>query len=166
MSVKERLKKYLNSKNISMRQFTIAIGVSSSYVNNINKSIQPDKIDSITNQYPDLNTGWLLTGEGEMLKSKEKPIITLDNTDTSLMPVLQFIMEERKTASSQIDGMIREMDGMRKQMDEMMLQNRILAETVNSQAEILKKRLINQADDVPLEENVKCADVSGSDLQE
>lgn len=152
MSVKERLKEYLYSKNISIRQFTIAIGVSPSYVNNINKSIQPDKIDSITNRYPDLNTGWLLTGEGEMLKSEEKSIITLDSTDTIPMSVLQFIMEERKTASSQMDELIR--------------QNGILVETVRSQAEIIKKTAVKSKQDVPLGDNAICANVSGSDLED
>ncbi len=41
----------------------------SGYVNNIRVSIQPDKITSIALHFPELNTGWLLTGEGEMLKS-------------------------------------------------------------------------------------------------
>lgn len=72
MSVKERLKEYLIYKNLSMRKFSQTIGVSPSYVNNINKSIQPDKINSITIHYPDLNTGWLLTGEGSMLNTDEE----------------------------------------------------------------------------------------------
>lgn len=72
MSVKERLKEYLVYKNLSMRKFSQTIGVSSSYVNNINKSIQPDKINSITIHYPDLNTGWLLTGEGTMLNVNDE----------------------------------------------------------------------------------------------
>ena len=33
------------------------------------KSIQPDKIKSIAIEFPELNTEWLLTGEGEMLKT-------------------------------------------------------------------------------------------------
>ena len=73
MSIKERLIKYLNYKNISKRKFELSIGVSNSYVNNINKSIQPDKVYSIARIYPDLNTGWLMTGEGEMLKGEDKP---------------------------------------------------------------------------------------------
>ncbi|MBS7343887.1 MAG: hypothetical protein KIH02_12315 [Parabacteroides sp.] len=32
------------------------------------KSLQPDKIKSIAMNYPDLNTDWLITGEGEMLR--------------------------------------------------------------------------------------------------
>lgn len=68
-TVKQRLTKFINYKGISIRQFCLSIGASPAFVANIVKSIQPDKVNSITNQYPDLNTGWLLTGEGEMLKN-------------------------------------------------------------------------------------------------
>ena len=67
MSVKERLKTFIEYKNISIAAFCRSIGVSVSYVSSMNKSIQPDKIESITICYPDLNTGWLLTGVGDML---------------------------------------------------------------------------------------------------
>lgn len=66
-TVKERLTKYLKINGISQRKFEIAVGLSNGYVNNIRKSIQPDKIEQISTQYPELNTGWLMTGVGEML---------------------------------------------------------------------------------------------------
>ncbi|MEG1899427.1 MAG: hypothetical protein RR183_07110 [Bacteroidales bacterium] len=84
MTVKERLITYLKYRKISPRQFTIAIGVSESYVSNIRTSIQPDKIDSITNHFPDLNTGWLLTGEGQMLKKEQEKIIEQENLSGSV----------------------------------------------------------------------------------
>lgn len=43
-SVKERLKQFIDTLNISEREFCRRIGVSSSYVMSIKKSIQPDKI--------------------------------------------------------------------------------------------------------------------------
>lgn len=68
MSVKERLKEFISFKKISDRQFSLSIGASGGYVNSISKSIQPDKIHSISVNYPELNTEWLLTGIGAMLK--------------------------------------------------------------------------------------------------
>jgi hypothetical protein len=68
MTVKERLIKYINYKKISQSTFEKSVDLSNGYVNNIRKSIQPDKIQRIALRYSDLNTGWLLTGEGEMLK--------------------------------------------------------------------------------------------------
>jgi hypothetical protein len=66
MNVKERLRKFIKHKEISERRFCQKIGVSSTYVNSIRKSIQPDKLKNITEQYPELNPIWLITGNGEM----------------------------------------------------------------------------------------------------
>ena len=70
-TVKERLIEYLKCKGISKTEFGERIGVSNAYVTSIRKSIQPDKLQAIALNYPDLNTSWLLTGEGEMLNSTE-----------------------------------------------------------------------------------------------
>lgn len=81
MGVKERLIDYLKFKGIGQNKFAKSIGVSSGYVNNIRKSIQPDKILSISKKYPDLNTEWLLTGEGEMTKKENIQQIELPESD-------------------------------------------------------------------------------------
>ncbi len=70
-SVKHRLISYLEHKGISKSEFGRTIGVSSAYITSMRKSIQPDKLKSISISYPDLNTNWLLTGEGEMINGTE-----------------------------------------------------------------------------------------------
>lgn len=69
-SVKQRLKEFIKYKGLSERQFCIRIGVSTAFVSNIVKSIQPERVNSITKHFPDLNPGWLLSGEGEMLRQE------------------------------------------------------------------------------------------------
>jgi transcriptional regulator with XRE-family HTH domain len=71
-SVKERLKQFIDTLNISEREFCRRIGVSSSYVMSIKKSIQPDKMQTISIHFPELNPLWLLLGQGEMLLSDGK----------------------------------------------------------------------------------------------
>jgi hypothetical protein len=71
MSVKERLKKFIEYLKIGQGAFEKKVGLSNGYVNNIRKSIQPEKLQSIVRQYPELNAGWLMTGEGDMLKSEK-----------------------------------------------------------------------------------------------
>lgn len=68
MGVKERLREYIRTLDISEREFCRQIGVSTSYVNSIRQSIQPDKMKAIGEKFPELNPMWLLTGEGEMLQ--------------------------------------------------------------------------------------------------
>ena len=70
-SVKERLIFFLNNVKVSKSEFGRRIGVSSAFVTSIRKSIQPDKLQSISLAFPELNIQWLLTGEGEMLKRNE-----------------------------------------------------------------------------------------------
>lgn len=69
-TVKERLIIFLKYKKIGQVKFADTIGVSRGFVANIRKSIQPDKIKRISECFPELNTGWILTGEGSMLKEE------------------------------------------------------------------------------------------------
>lgn len=82
MDVKERLKQYLKYKRISQRAFSVSIDVSPAYITNINKSISQDKVIRITKHFPDLNIGWLITGEGDMLKTDNLPTAptTIENS--------------------------------------------------------------------------------------
>lgn len=68
-TVKERLKSYLSANNISMAEFGRRIGVSSAYITSMRKSIQPDKVEKIKEEFPDLDIDWLLTG----VKSSSPP---------------------------------------------------------------------------------------------
>lgn len=85
-TVKERLIRFIAHKNISQRRFEMSIGVSNGYINSIRTSIQPDKVQSIALQYPELNTGWLLTGEGSMLRT--------DAVDANTIPLLPKTLDE------------------------------------------------------------------------
>lgn len=72
MSVKERLVKYLKSKNIRNAHFEKEIAASNGYVNNLKNSPSIEKLNLIKKSYPDLNTEWLISGEGEMISMEGK----------------------------------------------------------------------------------------------
>lgn len=74
MSVKERLKFYLKSKNYKFKDFALSLGLSSGYVNAIRNSISDDVVLLIKKNYPDLNIKWLLHGDGEMIVMEGKPL--------------------------------------------------------------------------------------------
>lgn len=96
--VKERLKLFLNTVNEKQSAFCAKIGVSQGYISGMRKSIQPDKINSIAINYPQLNIDWLLTGAGYMLKSKEvvdadmleSAPINEEKEDCRMVPVYNF----------------------------------------------------------------------------
>jgi hypothetical protein len=72
-TVKQRLIKYIKSEGISINKFEKVCGLSTGYVGNMRVSIQPDKLTNISLNFPQLNGGWLMTGEGEMLKQAAPP---------------------------------------------------------------------------------------------
>ena len=80
-TVKGRLKAYLSANNITMAEFGRRIGVSSAYITSMRKSIQPDKVERIKEEFPDLDIDWLLTG----VKDDDSP--PTKTSDTIFIPV-------------------------------------------------------------------------------
>ena len=68
-AVKQRLIAFISYLGLSKNAFEIACGLSKRYVSNISVSISPSVIEKISLKFPQLNKSWLLTGEGEMLKT-------------------------------------------------------------------------------------------------
>lgn len=68
-TVKERLMEFIEYKNIKKKAFEEAVGLSNGYLNQLRNSPGVDKISAILETYPEINKVWLLTGEGEMLKT-------------------------------------------------------------------------------------------------
>lgn len=74
MCIKNRVAEYCKKKNIAVSKFESLSGLSNGYFNQVKKRPSPDKIDGISKAFPDINTDWLITGEGEMLKSDAAPV--------------------------------------------------------------------------------------------
>ncbi|ADV51413.1 hypothetical protein I2486_20490 [Cellulophaga sp. E16_2] len=69
----DRLMQFIKNAGMSARQFDLSIGASNGYTLRMlknNASIGSDVIENIVATYPKLNLVWLITGEGEMLKSE------------------------------------------------------------------------------------------------
>ena len=109
-SVKERLKQFIDTLNISEREFCRRIGVSSSYVMSIKKSIQPDKMQAISIHFPELNPLWLLLGDGKKegeqrqntggLPSSELLAKLLEEANNEKARLLSIIESQQRTIES------------------------------------------------------------------
>lgn len=84
--IAKRLKKYIDYKCISVYAFENAIGCSRGL---IAKAIKDDKnigssiVENILRAYPDIDTNWLLTGQGNMLKTGHTQIGSDNRIDNS-----------------------------------------------------------------------------------
>jgi DNA-binding Xre family transcriptional regulator len=67
--MKERLVEFLAYLGMGQTKFEEKVGLSRGFVNNIGENITSKTLKKITEIYPELNTNWLKTGEGKMLRS-------------------------------------------------------------------------------------------------
>ena len=63
-SVRDRLLQFINELGISTRMFEQQCGLSNGFVRNTGDSIRRSNLDKISTVFPELNTTWLLTGDG------------------------------------------------------------------------------------------------------
>lgn len=68
-TVKQRLITFIDFLGISSAEFQRNCGLSSGFVNNISKGIGTRALLKIESEYPQLNTRWLITGQGPMTTS-------------------------------------------------------------------------------------------------
>lgn len=73
----ERAKKVAKYERMSMAQFQESLGLSIGHFYNI-KYLSRKVVRLIEEKYPEVNTDWLATGNGEMINSNTKPVSTTD----------------------------------------------------------------------------------------
>lgn len=72
--IKERVKQFTQSKQLSIKEFEEICGLSNGYINSMRIGFGSKKLNNVLTAFPDLNREWLLYGEGEMLKPKASTI--------------------------------------------------------------------------------------------
>lgn len=68
MAIQERLTAFISFKRLNYRTFEEACGLSNGASAKFGENIRRKTIERISAAFPDLNTDWLLYGEGEMLR--------------------------------------------------------------------------------------------------
>lgn len=71
-TVKQRLMEFIIYLGITQARFERACGMSNGYINNLKKTLGAEKLQNVLRAFPELNTEWLLYGEGEMLKPQQQ----------------------------------------------------------------------------------------------
>lgn len=113
-TISERIKQYIDYKGFSIMRFEKQIGAGNNSIGTSikrNTNLTGDLLSKILNTFQDINTEWLLTGRGEMLKSKvlNNNLEPEDNfeeiqdlTDVALYDI-QLSEEKLKNANKRIE---------------------------------------------------------------
>lgn len=66
IKAKDRIVQFIDYKRLSKRKFCEEISVSHTIFNSVS-SLGSDKLEIISNKYPELNMDWVITGRGKMV---------------------------------------------------------------------------------------------------
>lgn len=76
MKAINRIYKYIDYKSISVAEFERLTSISNGYLSKMKRrsaGVGEDILNSILEKCPEISPEWLLTGNGDMIRSKEKP---------------------------------------------------------------------------------------------
>ena len=104
-TVKERLKIFIKYLDIGQGKFEKTCGFSNGNINNSKGNFGASKIEDILKKYPELNRVWLMTGEGEMLKSNVS-IENGDGNNNNTPSTLDKALDALAKSQEQIDRLI------------------------------------------------------------
>lgn len=122
MTLKERVEEYCKHARIRISAFERHAGLSNGYFNQVKKEPSPSKLSQIETAFPDLNTDWLLTGKGFMLKTTDQPVsqggedVTLPKAETNNLDTMERMkffeaLERRDQEVSRLITIIEKMQG-------------------------------------------------------
>lgn len=91
MGSTERMREYLDYKGISKYKFCNDLGFSNKFLDN-SSNMGTDKACKILHYYPEINSEWLLTGNGSMLKDDNTNIVIMSNDRKTVDP--KYVSQE------------------------------------------------------------------------
>lgn len=86
MGSTERVREYLDYKGITKYKFCNDLGFSNKFLDN-SSNMGTDKACKILHYYPDLNSEWLLTGNGSMIKEENTSVLIMNGDRKTVDPL-------------------------------------------------------------------------------
>lgn len=141
-TIKERLKRFIDYKMMSVRAFERACNLSNGYVSGIETTIMPTKLSEIIYKFPELNRDWLLYGEGEMLKNNNS-IGTAINNGTNNGNIIGYNNGNVSNNSNDVEEVDAEVIPY---VDTALARKRNfnIAKAINNDSELLKQRTLDE----------------------
>lgn len=132
MDLNARIYKYLEYKGITAKEMETRASLSNGAVSKMGDGTRRSTIDKVSNAFPDLNTAWLLTGEGDMLIGDA----SITNNGTSQQVAQNVRGHVTQSVTSDLTSTITELTDIIKQSQE-------LASKEQSQTTALIQQLAN-----------------------
>mgnify|MGYP003625307925 FL=1 len=110
LTTNDRIKHLISFKQLSISSFSREIGlingVTISKIINEKRKPSSKTIGRIIKAFPDINYDWLITGQGDMLKGKEKSsnnVIEQDEMTVTALQVTKYLKDRYPESSNQVE---------------------------------------------------------------
>ncbi len=105
--VKDRIKLFIAHLDVTNQAFEKACGLSNGYIANMRKGVGDYALEQISKKYPELNTTWLLTGDGAMLNESPKELHKVADTEIgNLLAAIRQHGEELRKQGERLDRVL------------------------------------------------------------
>lgn len=134
-SVKQRLMKFMDYKEISASRFERMCGLSNGYFNKLRNAPGLDKIDKMLRVFPELSREWVLTGEEPMLNegyTTFDPVGVATPTAPNLENEIKILQTQLELKDKLIDSLQADVNMLR-EMNQKLLQ--AITKSIESQSQ-------------------------------
>ena len=115
-----RLISYLDHKDFKYTRFEKDVGLSNGYIGKMlrkNTDLGSSIIEKIIAYYPDLNSDWLLTGEGNMIKSIQNDNVPINCTSCPYKSIADRYERDIERYQKEIERLSRRINDLTSQPD-------------------------------------------------
>lgn len=122
-AIQTRVEQYIKYKGLTNSRFEKQVGLSNGFVRNMDKGMSTDKVMRISEEFPELNILWLITGKGSMLATGTPVESSEDNQP--------FVHRMAETLRKQLEAQQTTIQSLTEQ-------NKVLLQVIESQLELIK----------------------------
>jgi hypothetical protein len=116
MNINKKIIQYIDSKELSQREFTKKCGLSEGVLRRGN-NIGSGYLKTIKTIYPDLNMNWLLFDEGNMLLEEENVVTVSYEKYHKTCPKCQILEKELKHCNELLEAKKETVEILKSQLD-------------------------------------------------